>query len=299
MEKELETITFKGAPMATKGNEISIMRMPLNKIKLGKNSRANIDQDELEGLMESIKEIGLLQPIGVTKNGVGYVVAYGNRRFLACSKLGLSHIPVIVHTDDRAGSIDIKNLAENVQRKNIGLTEVGRYVSLLEGEGLSVSEMAVRLGVSKGYVNSCKDAFLRVPQEFRKDIVSVTTKSKKKPGKIAANAMTRILNASRTYHLSAEQEKELFAAARGDNFETHMISKYAMSVKAGHRDFMSQVEPLKHIKLSFAITQKEHDRLHRKHVEDGPFRSVSALMRAILSGKKSETVKIADEKTGE
>ncbi len=55
MNEEMQTLTFEGVPMANKGGSVSITRMPLNKIKLGRNSRAGIDKTELDGLMESIK----------------------------------------------------------------------------------------------------------------------------------------------------------------------------------------------------------------------------------------------------
>lgn len=294
--QELETLTFKGAPMATKGNEVTLTRMPLNKIKLGRNSRANIDKDELEGLMESIKTIGLLQPIGVVKNGTGYSIAYGNRRFLACSKLGYSHIPAIIHTDKKATEIDIKNLAENVQRKNIGPVEIGRYVSLLKGEGMTVGEIAVRLGAARSYVQTCLDAFSNVPKEFRNDIVILNGNEKRRNGKISAAAAMKINHTVRTHRLSQEHKKLLYVAARADNFEPKLTGKYAIQLKGGNEDFLNTVEPVKHVRLDLMMTQKEFERLQSKHVDGGPFNSVSGFLKAVLQGKKSEHIKIIEEK---
>lgn len=282
--------------MATKDNEISITRMPLNKIKLGRNSRANIDKDELEGLMESIKTIGLLQPIGVVKNGTGYDIAYGNRRFLACSKLGLTHLPVIIHSYKKASEVDIKNLAENVQRKNISLIEVGRYVSLLQGEGMTIGEIAVRLGTTRAYVMTCENAFSNVPKEFRGDIVSVVGKQKKKVGKISSQAMTRIINVKRTHKLSPRQEAKLFEAAKKDKFDVANVGKYAVQLKSGNDNFLETVDKVKHVRLDLIITQREYDRLWAKHVDQGIFKSLQEVLKAILAGKKSETVKIVEEK---
>lgn len=293
---DLETITFKGAPMATKDNEIPITRMPLNKIKLGRNSRANIDKDELEGLMESIKSIGLLQPIGVVKNGTGYDIAYGNRRFLACSKLGLSHVPVIVHTYKKASEVDIKNLAENVQRKNISLIEAGRYVSLLLGEGLTKGEIATRLGTSRSYVNACEDAFQNVPKAFRADIVAVVGSQKKKQGKISTQAMTKIINVKRTHRLNPRQESLLYEAAKTEAFAPAMIGKYAVQLKQGNEKFLETVEPIKHVRVDVIFTQKEYDRIWRKFIDEGIFKTVPEFLKAILTGKKAETVKIVESR---
>lgn len=294
--EEMKSITFEGAPMATAGNKIEITRMPLNKIKLGRNSRAGIDKTELEGLMESIKQVGLLQPIGVVKNGTGYNIAYGNRRFLACSKLGMSHIPAIIHTSTKTADIDIKNLAENVQRKNISLTEVGRYVHLLKGEGMTKSEIAIRLGVAVGYVTTCEVAYSQVPKEFRDDLVAIHNNQRKAPGKIAAAAAMKILSAGKSFGLNQGQEKILFAAAKKDEFNTKLIPKYAKQIMAGNNNFLKTETPVKYVSLNFIISQSEYDKLHTKFVGDGPFNSVTAAMKASLMGKVSICLKTLSDK---
>jgi len=63
-----------------------VEEIPVKKIKLGSNSRLDIEKEELDGLMTSIQEVGLLQPIGVRPAGAKFEVTYGNRRFLACRK---------------------------------------------------------------------------------------------------------------------------------------------------------------------------------------------------------------------
>ncbi len=295
----METIKFEGVPRANKGGSIEITRMPLNKIKTGRNSRATVDKTEIDGLMESIKSVGLLQPIGVVKNPTGgYDIAYGNRRFLACSKLGMSHMPVIVHQSKKAADIDIKNLAENVQRKSISLTEVGRYVSLLKGEGLTTGEIAIRLGVPRGYVDTCEKAFSAVPKEFRNDLVSTPQgKAKHQEGKIPASTAMKVLSAVRSYKLDGSAERKLFKAARDDEkFEPSMIAKYARQLKGGNESFVKTQKPLKHIRLQFVITQDEYDKIQVKYVDDGPFRSVSAVMVAALMGKVSLTVNVVNDK---
>lgn len=298
MDVNNNKLTFEGMQMGNKGSSVTIERVALNKIKLGRNSRAKIDKDELEGLMESIKAIGLLQPIGVVKNGTGYDIAYGNRRFLACSKLGLTHIPVIVHTYKKSSEIDIKNLAENVQRKNISLTEVGRYVSLLRGEGMTIGEIAIRLGAPRGYVETCEKAYKNVPKEFREDLVAVAAgKSGVAAGKIASSTAMKILNATRTYRLGRVEEKKLFKEARdNDAFEPTLIQKYAKQLKAGNDDFVKANKKIKHIRLSFCISEAEHDKLRAKYVDEGPFNSVSAALIAALMGKVSLTLDVISGK---
>jgi len=74
--------------------------------------------DDLDGLAESIREHGLLQPLGVTQESGGFRVVYGNRRRAAAIKVGLPEVPCIVvetSPDDRL----ICQMLENLQRREL------------------------------------------------------------------------------------------------------------------------------------------------------------------------------------
>jgi ParB/RepB/Spo0J family partition protein len=295
----VEQLIFEGAPMAT-GTKVTIQKISLNKIRLNKNSRLNIDPEELDGLMQSIKEEGLLQPIGVVKSGTDYEICYGNRRFLAVSKLGMTHIPVIVHEKKKESDVDIKNLTENIQRRNISLAEIGRYIDILNSQGLSAAEVAVRLGVTKSYVTACLSAYREVPKEFKDDLeVRVVNgkagSTKTRPGKISVRVARDIINARKTLNLSAEDTKTLFRAAKSDDrFSANKIQQYATALSRGKTDFLIAVEPEDMIQLTFFITKKHRRELEEKFVDDGPFKSVQQLMLSVLRGEKH--VKIAVRK---
>lgn len=280
--------------MAKPGSKTIIQKMSLNKIKLSRNSRAAISRDELEGLMQSIKTVGLLQPIGVVKSATGgYEICYGNRRYLACSKLGMSTIPVIIHSNKKEHEIDLKNLTENIQRRNISLAEAGRYIDLLNKDGLSLREIAVRLGVSASYVESCRKCFVNVPKEFRDDLEIQTSNHKVAPGKIAMKSATKILSAVRTYRLDPEEAKSLFQAAKTDpRFTAENIEKYAASAKRGSKDPIGSVNPTKHVRCNLLFDEKDYNDLMVKYVNDGPFRSIPALLIAVLRGEKDIKIKI-------
>lgn len=286
--------------MAKDGGEVQIQLMPVNKIKLARNSRVSVSAEELDGLMSSIKEVGLLQPIGVspTKAG-GYEVCFGNRRFLAVTKLGLSKIPVIVQQNKRAFDGDIKNLTENIQRRNLGLAEVGRYIGLLRKEGLTTNECAVRLGVSRAYVQSCISAYEAVPAKYRGDIEmrmgAADKTGRAHPGKIAMSTVQGILSAKKSYRLDNKETETLFAAAKREGFTPKNMQAYAAAVKQG-KDPIKSVTPVKQIGLTFFVEQDEYDKLHKAYVEKGPFNSVSQLALAILKGEKSAKIKIVDRK---
>lgn len=276
------------------GDATSIQLIPLNKIKIGKNSRHDIKDDELAGLMQSIKETGQLMPIGVKKVGDGYHILHGNRRFLACSKLGLTKILATVHELKREADGDIVNLTENIQRRNITLAEIGRYIDLLKKEnGLTRKEIAVRLGISRDYVAQCEAAFSHVPSKFR-DAVEVRQGGKKlAAGKIDARTSTRLLSAGKKYRLAAPQVNMLFkAAAENSEFSKDNIYKYAASLANGKNNFLEENKKMHICTLRFEISKRHQNELERKFVDDGPFHSLNELFRAILRGEKSVKIDV-------
>jgi ParB/RepB/Spo0J family partition protein len=280
-----------------KKSKVAVKEIPLNQIKLGRNSRMNISNEEIAGLMESIKETGLLQPIGVVpgKKG-GYEICYGNRRFLAFSKLGFKTIPAILHDTAVDSEVDMKNLTENVQRRNLSLTEAGRYVQLLKAEGLTSAEIAVRLGVSVSYVNACIDAYEQVPKEFREDLTMQIGGGRLPPGKIGMQTARAILSAEKSYHLNKSQVKKLFKEAKhNEEFKQENIHRYAEALRRG-KDPLKEVKPIKNLAVAVFIDLDEEERLWKKHVENGPCKNLAELCRLILSGKIHERVKVLDNK---
>ncbi len=101
---------------------MEVMEVKLADIRLGelntrKDLNAGIEDAGLEDLANSIKEKGLLSPLIVRKNDDGtYGLIAGQRRFLACQRLGWKTIPAIIRdiTDDTDATII--SLIENVHR---------------------------------------------------------------------------------------------------------------------------------------------------------------------------------------
>lgn len=298
-QQEQDELILSEGPMVRNGN-IEIKNMPLNKIKLAKNSRLNVTDEEIAGLMQSIKEVGLLQPIGVVKSGGGYEICYGNRRFLACSKLGSKSIPVIVHSNKTEIEGDLKNLTENLQRRNISLSEAGRYMQMLRGSGLSVAEIGVRLGVSKSYVQHCLNAYTNVPEEFRKDLdVRTTGDRTKTPGKIAITTANSILSAAKTHGLSKKHVRTLFNSAKSDDgFIVENLPRYVAALKSGKKDPVKEAGRLWHMTARFFITDEHRADLTEKYVTDGPFQSLNGLFLAILKGEKAVRVDVVGKGQG-
>jgi ParB family chromosome partitioning protein len=126
---------------------VDLLRRPdLNE----KGLEGNEDNDELT---VSIKEKGLLQPILVRPKQSGFEIVAGNRRMLACKKLGWKKIAChIIDVDDKA-AFEI-SLSENLQRKNLSpIEEAEAFKAYVSDFGYGgVSELASRIGKSPSYV---------------------------------------------------------------------------------------------------------------------------------------------------
>lgn len=300
-EPKEEEIVIENGVMG-KGNNVVIKKVPLKKIKLGRNSRLNVSKEELHGMMQSIKETGLLQPIGVIDRSGHYEICYGNRRFLAASKLGFSTIPCMIHKSKKESDVDLKNLTENIQRRNVSLNEIGRYVTILQDDGMTTAECAVRLGVSKQYIQSCLTAHQEVPEEFRNDLevriggVSGENRTgNTAPGKISIKVARQIVSAGKGNKLSLADQKLLYRAAKSDErFKKEHLPEYIKALSQGKKSFLDEATPTVKISMTLLVTEKDYDKLHKKHVEEGPFKNMHALIKSILKGEKSETLDIVN-----
>lgn len=104
--------------------------------------RALIRGEELQSLVQSIREKGLLQPIVVRPKGERFELVAGERRLLACREVGLERVPALVV---EIGDRELLELAlvENLQREDLSPIEEARaYRTLMEEFGLSQGEVA-------------------------------------------------------------------------------------------------------------------------------------------------------------
>ncbi len=115
--------------------------------------RQALDRETLDGLVSSIRENGLLQPVVVRpdKEG-GWEVVAGERRFRAVQELGWTRVPVVVRdVDDR--TMLVLALIENLQREDLNpLDEAHAYRRLVDEFGLTQSQVAERVGRDRSTV---------------------------------------------------------------------------------------------------------------------------------------------------
>ncbi|NNC74141.1 MAG: ParB/RepB/Spo0J family partition protein [Acidimicrobiia bacterium] len=117
--------------------------------------RNRFDDEALEGLAASIREVGVLQPIVVRPDGDRYVLVAGERRLRASKMAGLSEIPAVIRGTGDATTSLTEALIENVQREDLSpLEEAGAYSQLMEDFGLTHDDIAGRVGKSRSTVTN-------------------------------------------------------------------------------------------------------------------------------------------------
>jgi len=122
--------------------------------------RLRFSDNELEDMVRSIRQQGIIQPLLVRKDNNGYELIAGERRLRAAKKAGLKQVPVIVKTITDTDMLEM-SIIENVQRSDLNpLEEAEAYYRLITEFGLTQDQAADRVGKSRSAVAN----FLRLRQ---------------------------------------------------------------------------------------------------------------------------------------
>ena len=205
-----------------------------NNLKIGENSRFRADSNLAE-LMESIKQNGILQPIVARKEDKQIIMGY--RRWASAIKLGFEKVPVryMEGIDDK--TLLILNLTENIQRKDISSIEIGRICDIMVKNAkfkISISELAIAVGVPMNRIKTCVDAFKHLPAEFRDKVVHMEVGMGRKIGELPENIVFAILNFNRVYKkISADETKLLLKKASENLLSISQIALLGRLFSAG------------------------------------------------------------------
>ncbi len=131
--------------------------------------RKSFDSNQMAGLIESIKENGVLQPVVVKPVGNSYEIIFGERRWRATKEAGLKNIPIIVRDADNKSQLKLA-LVENLQREELNAIErAGGYQALIAEFNLSQEDVAKIAGKKRSSVaNTLR--LLKLPQNIQDDI---------------------------------------------------------------------------------------------------------------------------------
>ena len=148
-----------------------ILRIPVDMIEPNPfQPRMSFDQDALEELADSIKTLGLIQPITVRRReGNRYQIISGERRFRACRLAGMDMIPAYIRDANDQGMLEMA-IVENIQRENLDPIEVAMsYQRLIEECNLTQEQMAVRVGKKRASVTNYL-RLLKLPAKLQHDL---------------------------------------------------------------------------------------------------------------------------------
>ena len=135
------------------GSELGgLDELPLASIRPNRfQPRDHFDEEALALLADSIREVGVLQPVLVRPVGDGdeYELIAGERRWRAARRVGLQTIPALVRETEDAAALE-QALVENLHRDSLKpLEEAAAYQQLIEDFGLTHDDVAARVGRSR------------------------------------------------------------------------------------------------------------------------------------------------------
>ena len=132
--------------------------------------RMNFNQEALDELADSIKTLGLIQPITVRKTASGrYQIISGERRFRASRLAGMDMIPAYIRDANDQGMLEMA-IVENIQRENLDPIEVAMsYQRLIEECNLTQEQMAFRVGKKRASVTNFL-RLLKLPAKIQHDL---------------------------------------------------------------------------------------------------------------------------------
>ncbi|HIT06437.1 MAG TPA: ParB/RepB/Spo0J family partition protein [Candidatus Scybalocola faecipullorum] len=140
VEKVVEKVVEKSAEVMVKVDEIEPNQM---------QPRKNFNEDALHELAESIKQVGVIQPLILQKENSYYRIIAGERRWRAARIAGLTEIPAIIKEYTPVEVIEIA-LIENIQREDLNpIEEAQAFQRLIQEFGLKQDEAAEKVAKSR------------------------------------------------------------------------------------------------------------------------------------------------------
>ena len=160
-----------GADSTQKQGMADILRIPMDMIEPNPfQPRMTFGQDALEELAESIRTLGLIQPITVRRVSESrYQIISGERRFRACRMAGMDMIPAYIRDTNDQGMLEMA-IVENIQREDLDPIEVAMsYQRLIEECSLTQEQMAIRVGKKRASVTNYL-RLLKLPAKIQHDL---------------------------------------------------------------------------------------------------------------------------------
>jgi len=171
LENDNTDITSRSESTENPNTLGSISTIEISKIEANPfQPRTKFEQGELEELAQSIRELGIIQPITLRKMGYDkYQLISGERRFRASQLAGLNAIPAYVRLANDQSMLEMA-LVENIQRSELDAIEIGlSYQRLIEECKLTQEELSQRVGKNRSTIANYL-RLLKLPIEIQNGI---------------------------------------------------------------------------------------------------------------------------------
>ncbi len=216
--------------------------------------RRRFDFDELEGLAQSIRQNGIIQPIAVRVNSRGeYELISGERRLRASRLVGITQVPcIIMEASDEKSALFA--LLENVQRSDLDFFEEAVAIEkLLTDYGMTRDEICKKLGKAPPTISN-KLRLLRLPEEIRMRITQENLTERH------ARAMLKLTSVSQM-----ERAMSIIAEKRLNVAETERLVSQILTNDSRHRQ--PTVKLFKDVRIFVNTLNHAVDTMRRAGIE--------------------------------
>ena len=181
--------------------------------------RRVFDQAALDELTSSIKQHGVIQPIIVVRQGNGYRIVAGERRWRAATAAKLTHVPAIIRSLKELEEVELA-LIENIQRVDLSPLEQALSVYKLQQQfNLGLEDIAKKLGKAPSTISNLT-RLLQLPDEAREALRS---------GKISEGHARAIL----ALRNQPDKQVELLSSILNNSWTVRQAEQFAVAAKAG------------------------------------------------------------------
>jgi len=189
--------------------------------------QARSELGEMEDLVNSIRERGVLEPILVRPKSGSYEIIAGERRYIASRKIGLNEVPCIVMKVNDMEAMEI-SLIENLQRLDLDVFEEADGLKYLaENYGYKHEQISKRLGKARSTVTEII-SISRIPEKIRELCDEYGIKSRSTLVEISKQKdkedMERLIHAIKERELRREDTRKLSRDIKGT--KRHRIRRY-------------------------------------------------------------------------
>ena len=220
----------------------SICEIPVDKISANPyQPRSNFDEQALAELADSIRQLGIIQPITVRPYRDRYEIIAGERRYRAYKTLGYETIPAIIADKDDNESANLA-LIENTQRENLNaIEEALAILKMMETQKKTQIEIARELGYNQSTVAN-KLRLLKLPEYIRDAIAG---------GEITERHGRALLN------VDPDKQKDAFETIVRRGYNVKKTEEYLKAKNAAFLEGWSSSSDLIDAELNLAKVRTE------------------------------------------